>query len=113
MHNTPRGGDNNDSARDYMGRSLRVAREEAEREEEEEEEPVLMEGNYMSTPYSGGRCFLSACYTEADGTGVDYGNTPNTSPVRDEEENKMEVEEGRDGEVGRWRGEEVRWWRVE
>ncbi|KAJ1428278.1 hypothetical protein B484DRAFT_431286, partial [Ochromonadaceae sp. CCMP2298] len=90
VHNTPRGSEGSDSARDYRGRSLMVAREEAEMEQEED--PVPMYGNYMASPYAGGRCYAAACYTDADGTGVDYGDTPNSSPVREEEGKDMEVD---------------------
>ncbi|KAJ1424659.1 hypothetical protein B484DRAFT_432311 [Ochromonadaceae sp. CCMP2298] len=92
IHNTPRGGDSGDSSRDYRGRSYRVAREEAEIAEEAEG-PVRMDGNYLSSGYSGGRCSVATCYVEADGTGVDYGNTPDTSPVREEQESDMMVED--------------------
>jgi hypothetical protein len=93
-HNTPKSGDREDTSRNYRGRSYKVAMREQENAELEKELCFQMNGNYIASDYTGGRCSVTTCYVEADGTEVDYRNTPDTTPAREQQESEMEVEEG-------------------
>jgi hypothetical protein len=95
VHATPRGGDRTmdrqDTSRDYRGRSYMVALRERQ-EAEDQEDTYQMEGNYMLD--GGGRCSMATCSFDGDGTGVDYGDTPNTSPVREDQDDEVMNQEG-------------------
>jgi hypothetical protein len=64
-----------------------------EREEaEDQEDTYQIEGNYILD--RGGRCSMATCSFDADGTEVDYGNTPDSTPVAKDQESEIMNQEG-------------------
>ncbi|KAJ1399908.1 hypothetical protein B484DRAFT_406158 [Ochromonadaceae sp. CCMP2298] len=64
-----------------------------EREEaEDQEDTYQMDGNYLLD--RGGRCSMATYTFDGEGTGVDYGDTPDTTPVREDQGGEIMNEEG-------------------